>query len=89
MILLPFCLRNIPVTKKSFGETSEIYSEKFGKKGLLLFIVALYPSISAKDAAPKVGVSPRTIETYISDLKKEGIIERIGSDRSGKWKIKP
>ncbi|MDZ7805820.1 MAG: ATP-binding protein [Gracilimonas sp.] len=74
--------------RKNFGETSDIFSEKFGNKGLLLFIVALNPSISAKDAAPKVGVSPRTIETYFSELKKEGIIERIGSDRSGKWNIK-
>lgn len=52
------------------------------------FILAMQPSISAKDAAPKVDVSPRTIETYFSDLKKEGIIERKGSDRSGKWNIK-
>lgn len=52
------------------------------------FIVALQPFISAKNAAPKVGISPRTIETYFSELKKEDIIKRIGSDRSGKWNIK-
>lgn len=74
--------------RRSFGETSDIFLEKFEKKGLLLFIVALKPSISAKDAAPKVGVSSRTIETYFSALKKEGIIERIGSAKSGKWNIK-
>lgn len=74
--------------RSNFGETSEIFSENFGNKGLLLFLVALQPTISAKEAAPMVGVSARTIETYFSELKKEGIIERIGSARSGKWKIK-
>lgn len=74
--------------RRNFGETSEIFSENFGNKGLLLFLVTLQPTMSAKDAAPLVGVSARTIETYFSDLKKEGIIERIGSARSGKWNIK-
>lgn len=34
-----------------------------------------------------IGISKRNIEANISDLKKKGIIDRIGSRKNGYWKI--
>ena len=40
-----------------------------------------------KDLAEKLGVTDRAIRKQIKTLKEAGLIERIGSDRSGYWKI--
>lgn len=53
---------------------------------MLLFLIALYPEISAVEASEKVGVSDGTVETYIAQLK-ETILKRIGPDKGGYWKV--
>jgi len=53
---------------------------------LLLFLIALKPEISALEASEKIGVSDRTIESYFAQLK-ETILQRIGPDKGGYWKI--
>lgn len=74
--------------RSSFGETSENFRREFGdKKALLLFLIALRPEISALEASSKIGVSDRTVETYLAQLK-ETILQRVGPDKGGYWKIK-
>tara|TARA_R110000868_G_scaffold168265_1_gene402923 strand:+ start:405 stop:788 length:384 start_codon:yes stop_codon:yes gene_type:complete len=73
--------------RRNFGETSDEFRTKYGDgKALLLFIIALKPKISAKEASKMIGVSDRTVETYLASLK-ETILERVGSDKGGYWKI--
>jgi predicted HTH transcriptional regulator len=73
--------------RRDFGETSKEFRRKFGdKKALLLFLIALKPEISALEASEKIGVSDRTIESYFAQLK-ETILQRIGPDKGGYWKI--
>jgi predicted HTH transcriptional regulator len=45
------------------------------------------PNISTESIATLVGKSKRTVLKKIDELKKEGRLERIGSSRSGKWKV--
>ena len=45
------------------------------------------PTISAKKIAEQRSLSPRQIEKHISELKKKGIIERVGARKNGMWKI--
>lgn len=42
---------------------------------------------SYKELANKTGYSTTTIKRHIQELKKIGIIERIGSDKTGHWNI--
>lgn len=35
-----------------------------------------------------MGCSRTTVSNIISELKKLGIIERVGSDKKGTWKVK-
>lgn len=35
-----------------------------------------------------IGISKRNIEANISDLKKKGIVERIGSRKNGYWEVR-
>ncbi|MGI5115361.1 winged helix-turn-helix transcriptional regulator, partial [Treponema denticola] len=45
------------------------------------------PEISYEQLAEKMGKSRATISRKISELKKAGIIKRIGADKNGYWQI--
>lgn len=45
------------------------------------------PSITRKEMAEKIGISDDGIKYNLNKLKKMNLITRIGSDRSGTWKI--
>jgi len=44
-------------------------------------------SISARELAGLIGISQRKIEENIAKLKAKGILERMGPDKGGAWKI--
>ena len=45
-------------------------------------------SISRKAIAEKLGIGTTTVYRYIDSLKGKGVIERVGGDKGGYWKIK-
>ena len=45
------------------------------------------PKANYKELVDKTGYSMATIKRHIQELKKIGIIERIGSDKTGYWEI--
>ena len=45
-------------------------------------------SVSAKEMANIIGISPRAVEKHISNLKNKGIVKRIGSSKKGYWEVK-
>lgn len=45
------------------------------------------PRANYNELAYKTGYSTATIKRHIQELKKAGILERIGSDKTGSWKI--
>ena len=45
------------------------------------------PKVTQKELAEYFSVTKRTIERNMNILKKEKIIERVGNNRSGYWKI--
>ena len=45
------------------------------------------PSITIEEVCKKVGVTKRVTERHFERLKKDGIIKRIGSDKTGCGKI--
>ena len=45
------------------------------------------PNSNYAELATKTGYSTSTIKRHIQELKKQGILERIGSDKTGHWKI--
>ena len=53
----------------------------------LLDMIEEEPKVSAATVALELGVSERMARSYFARLKKEGYIERIGSNKSGFWKI--
>ena len=53
----------------------------------VLACISEVPSISKKSISEKTGISARTVDRIISDLKKRKVIERQGPDRGGVWVI--
>lgn len=58
------------------------------KERTLLLLLAEDPGYSMPILAEKIGVSRKTVAQRIKTLKEKSVIERVGSDRNGYWKIK-
>ncbi len=54
---------------------------------LILNVISENPKITQKSIAIKTGLSTRTVSREIKELRDNGIIRRVGSDRSGYWEI--
>ncbi|GAB2485502.1 hypothetical protein GCM10027164_13700 [Algoriphagus taiwanensis] len=53
----------------------------------IIKLIAENPKVSKVEMAMKIGISSTAIDKNIAVLKKKGVIERVGSDRSRYWKI--
>lgn len=53
----------------------------------ILELVVDNPKITMAEMAERLGVTKRTIEREVKQLREIGSIERIGSKRFGHWKI--
>ena len=41
--------------------------------------------ITAEQIATEIGLSKRRVESNISKMKKDGLVEREGAKRNGRW----
>lgn len=53
----------------------------------ILYLIKENPKITQVMMAKELGFARSTISANIQKMKEQGIIERIGSDRNGYWKI--
>jgi ATP-dependent DNA helicase RecG len=53
----------------------------------VLSLIETNPQITAAEIAIKLGISSRAAQKHIANLKALSMISRIGSDKSGYWKI--
>ena len=72
-----------------FGEEFGIkYGIKFGKNDKrLLLLLNSNPSLTATEAAERIGMSLRGVEKLMKRLKDIGIVSRQGSRKNGLWII--
>ena len=73
-------------------KSSEKVGEKVGEKltnnqMAILSQIEINPKISARGLSEFVKISSRKIEDNLRKLKDQGIIERVGPDKGGHWKI--
>lgn len=64
---------------------SEKSSEKSSEK--ILACLRQMPSLSARDIATRLGVSPRAVEKQLAALKKAGRLRRVGAAKGGHWEV--
>jgi predicted HTH transcriptional regulator len=46
------------------------------------------PNITVLEIAETINTTARRINYYIKALKQAGIIERVGSDKNGRWVVR-
>ena len=54
----------------------------------VLLLLEEDPGYTMQQLAEILSVSRKTIASRLKKLKEKGAIERVGSDRSGYWKVK-
>ena len=70
-------------TQKVVGSTQTSTQEQ------ILNILREYPQTSRKELAKIIGITEDGIKKQLANLKKAGMIERIGADNGGHWEVKP
>ncbi len=70
------------------GGLSEKLSDKLSEKEQkTLELLIEDPGYTSPQIAEKLNVSRVSVTKYLKSLKEKGLIERIGSDRRGYWRI--
>lgn len=58
-----------------------------GVKGEILNCLRKEPSLSARELAPLLNKTSRTVERHLKELREQGKIKRIGSNKAGHWEV--
>ena len=78
----------IEISEKQLQEIIPEYSKKkIAKAFEILKMIINNPQVSIDEMRIALDVTDRTIARYIYDLKENKVIERIGPDNGGFWKI--
>lgn len=54
----------------------------------IMKIIKQTPKVTMREIAAKTGLTPKGEEYHIRKMREEGILERVGSTKSGSWEIK-
>jgi predicted HTH transcriptional regulator len=77
-----------PMQKDEFGKISARVRNEFGREVAKTFeIISVDPYVTASQIAKQIGKTTRTVEKHISKLKEGAVIERVGPNLGGYWKI--
>ncbi|MCR4853043.1 MAG: hypothetical protein K5893_05580 [Prevotella sp.] len=53
----------------------------------VLEVINVHRGFNAAQIGEQVGLSERQIKTYMTKLKEVGLIVRVGSNKTGYWKV--
>ncbi|MDR2145472.1 MAG: HTH domain-containing protein, partial [Tannerella sp.] len=76
--------KNVPVNNEKFP----VKDKKFPVIGLeIMKLMEINPNITIMELSKQLNISDRAIKNNINKLRNVGIISRVGSDKTGHWKI--
>lgn len=76
------------VTRKVTDRVTEKVTDNLDEKSIqILTLISEDPAYTSTAISEKLSISRKTISQKLKEMKENGIIERIGSDRKGYWKI--
>lgn len=74
--------------RSKYRENTEKIRRKYGVNTEKVFLdIKENPFIKTREISNKTGLSQSTVEKAVSKLKKEGLLKRMGSDKSGYWEV--
>lgn len=54
----------------------------------IIKIIVENPKVTMREIAAKMNITPKGVEYHIRKMRKENILKRVGSTKSGSWQIK-
>jgi ATP-dependent DNA helicase RecG len=83
-------LSNQKAAQKSTQKTALKTAQKSTQKSTrekVLDILTETPNITRERIAFKLDISTNAIKKHLANLKKDGMLERVGPDKGGYWKV--
>ena len=82
--------KGLRITRELFNGSDNISKKKVSKKTIKATIVSYLrnnPKATYQEIGDEVEIKKTTVFKYLNELVEAGIIERIGNNRSGYWKV--
>ena len=80
-------LNEIAIYLESIGE-EESREKPTKSRDKIVALLSEDGRLSAVNLGKKIGISAKSIEKHLANLKADGIIERVGPAKGGHWKVK-
>ena len=74
--------------EKSREKTIKSREKPLKSREKIVVLLSEDGKLSATALAEKIGISAKSVEKHLANLKADGIIERIGPAKGGYWKVK-
>ena len=74
--------------EESWEKTSKGGEKTIKSRDKIIALLSEDGKLSAAALAEKIGISAKAVEKHLTNLKADGIIERIGPAKGGYWKVK-
>ena len=81
-------LESVEDTEESREKTAKSSKKTPKSREKIISLLSEDSNLSATALAEKIGITPKAVEKHLARLKADGIIERIGPDKGGKWLVK-
>lgn len=76
------------VTQTTQLVTQTTQSKENDPEKNIMELIEQNPFLSQKQMAEKLNLNKNTLKYYIKKMKEKGVIERVGTNRKGKWIVK-
>lgn len=73
---------------KSREKTTNGREKKTGSREKIIALLSEDGALTMAALARRIGITPKAVEKHIARLKADGILERIGPDKGGRWRIR-
>ncbi len=54
---------------------------------MILQLIKENPVVSRKELSSKLKINESAVQKHLENLKKKGLLRRIGADRGGYWEV--
>ena len=81
-VLATFLQEKVPIIRGKSREKATNSREK------IIALLSEDGTLTMAALARRTGITPKAVEKQIARLKADGILERIGPDKGGRWRIR-
>ena len=87
-VLATFLQEKVPIIRgKSREKAANGREKKTGSREKIIALLSEDGTLTMAALARRTGITPKAVEKQIARLKADGILERIGPDKGGRWHI--